>query len=104
MVLEGHRAEEREHFEPAVISIPQVFEVSLVSGDVDYLLRVVVAEMAEWTRIREALVGGSLGVSRVTTHVLMGKPKVFTGYPVAQEIIDPLTGRFYGSVYAPGTL
>ena len=38
--------------------------------------------MAEWTRISEGLAGADLGVDRIVTHVLMGKPKVFTGYPV----------------------
>ena len=63
-------------------ALPQVVEVSDVSGDVDYILKIVVGNMAEWNRLREQLTGGDLGVERVTTHVLMRKPKMFVGYPV----------------------
>ena len=57
-------------------------EVSDVSGDVDYLLKVVVRDMAEWTGLKDNLLGRGLGVRRITTHVLMRKPKIFEGYPI----------------------
>ena len=47
-------------FEAAVGALPQVVEASHVSGDVDYLLKIVVADMMEWTRLREQFVGGDL--------------------------------------------
>lgn len=80
--LVGSRAEETARFEAAMAALPQVVEISDVSGDVDYILKVVVGSMAEWNRLREQLTGGDLGVDRITTHVLMRKPKVFVGYPV----------------------
>lgn len=82
VVLEGHGADDLARFETAIAALPQVVEASHVSGEVDYLLKVVVADMQEWTRLRGELVGGDMGVSRVTTHVLMRKPKIFVGYPV----------------------
>ena len=57
-------------------------EASHVTGAFDYLLKVVVRDMASWTRLAEDLVARDLGVERVSTHVLMDKPKVFRGYPV----------------------
>lgn len=83
VTLEGHRPDEQARFEAAMEALPQVVEASHVSGDVDYILKIVVADMAEWTRLREQFVGGSLGVDRITTHVLMRKPKIFVGYPIA---------------------
>lgn len=83
ITLEGRLADERLRFEAAIARFPQIVEASHVSGDIDYILKVVVANMPEWTRLRDELVEGGLGVSRVTTHVLMSKPKIFVGYPVS---------------------
>lgn len=75
-------ADEVEHFEKAIAALPQVVEISDVSGDVDYILKIVVRNMAEWNRLREQLTAGDFGIDRLTTHVLVRKPKVFVGYPV----------------------
>lgn len=80
--LEGRHPGEQQRFEEAITAIPNVVEVSDVSGEVDYLLKVVVADMGEWTRLKDELMKRDLGIRRVTTHVLMRKPKVFTGFPV----------------------
>ena len=82
VTLEGHRPDEQARFEAAIEALPQVVEASHVSGDVDYLLKIVVSDMTEWTRLREQFVGDNLGVDRITTHVLMRKPKIFVGYPI----------------------
>jgi len=82
VTLSGSRADETARFEAALMALPQVVEISDVSGDIDYMLKVVVGTMAEWNRLREQLAGGDLGVERITTHVLMRKPKIFVGYPV----------------------
>lgn len=83
--LEGRQPDEQTRFEAAIRALPNVVEVSDVSGDVDYILKVVVADMPEWTRLKEELIQGDLGIRRVTTHVLMRKPKIFTGYPVGDS-------------------
>ena len=82
VTLAGHRPEDMARFEDAIRARPQVVEASHVSGAYDYLLKVVVSDVAEWTRIGAELTGGDLGVERIITHVLMSKPKVFVGYPV----------------------
>lgn len=82
VTLAGSRAGEIARFEAAIQALPQVVEISDVSGEVDYILKVVVASMAEWNRLREQLTASDFGVERVTTHVLMRKPKIFTGYPI----------------------
>ncbi len=84
VALKGSRADETARFEAAMASLPQVVELSDVSGDVDYIAKIVVASMAEWNRLREQLTAGDLGIERITTHVLMRKPKIFVGYPVPE--------------------
>jgi len=53
-----------------------------MTGSYDYLLKVVVADMADWTRIAENLTSSETGVERISTHVMMNKPKFFEGYPI----------------------
>lgn len=82
IALNDHRAEHLAKFEELLCKLPQVVEASHITGDYDYLLKIVVADLAEWTRITEGLTGGDSGVERITTHIIMNKPKFFTGYPV----------------------
>ena len=82
VTLEAHRLDDLARFESAIDALPQVVEASHVSGKIDYLLKVVVADMAEWTRLREQLTSEAAGAAHITTHVLMRKPKIFVGYPI----------------------
>ena len=56
-----------------------------VSGAYDYLLKVVVADLPEWTRIAAQLTASGAGADRINTHVLLRKPKIFMGYPVGDQ-------------------
>ena len=67
---------------PVIVALPQVVESTHVSGAYDYLLKVVVADLAEWTRIGKNLTADQVGADRINTHVLLRKPKIFVGYPV----------------------
>ena len=82
VALKAHGADDLARFDAAVAALPQIVESSHVSGAFDYLLKVVVADLAEWTRITEQLTADEAGADRINTHVLLRKPKVFVGYPV----------------------
>lgn len=81
ITLKAHGSAELARFDTAIEAIPQIVEASHVSGAYDYLLKVVVTDMAEWNRLGEQLTAEA-GADRINTHVLMRKPKVFVGYPV----------------------
>lgn len=82
VTLRKHGPADLARFDAEVDAIPQIIESSHVSGAYDYLLKVVVTDMAEWTMIGQQLTGGDSGAERINTHVLMRKPKVFVGYPI----------------------
>ena len=84
ITLKGHGPEELARFDGAIEAVPQIVEASHVSGAYDYLLKVVVADIAEWTRIGEQLTAEQVGADRINTHVLLRKPKIFVGYPVRE--------------------
>jgi len=64
-----HREVESElsAFEDAVRDIPEVMECYLMSGEFDYLLRVVVADMADFERIHKTVLTRLPGVARVNS-------------------------------------
>jgi DNA-binding Lrp family transcriptional regulator len=54
-------------FEKAVRDIPEVMECYLMSGEFDYLIRVVVADMADFERIHKTELTRLPGVARVNS-------------------------------------
>lgn len=62
--LESQREERLEAFEEAVRHVPEVMECYLMSGDVDYIIRVVVRDAPDYERIHHILTRLT-GVARV---------------------------------------
>jgi DNA-binding Lrp family transcriptional regulator len=65
------REEDREltAFEDAVQDIPEVMECYLMTGEFDYLLRVVVSDMADFERLHREALTRLPGVARVNSSV-----------------------------------
>ena len=85
ITLSAHGSEAQARFDAAIAALPQIVEASHVSGAYDYLLKVVVRDLAEWTLIGEQLTSDAVGADRINTHVLLRKPKIFVGYPVREN-------------------
>lgn len=85
VTLSGHHPAEMAAFEKAISKIPQIVEASQTSGSFDYLLKVVLGDMPEWTGLAEGLTERGLGITKIVTHVMMKPTKVFRGYPVEPE-------------------
>lgn len=79
-----HREEERElaAFEEAVRNIPEVMECYLMTGEFDYLLRVVVSDMADYERIHRDSLTRLPGVARVNSSVTIRKVQKKTELPL----------------------
>ena len=79
-----HREEQSElaAFEEAVRDIPEVMECYLMTGEFDYLLRVVVADMADFERIHKEALTRLPGVARVNSSVAIRKVLKKTELPL----------------------
>ena len=79
-----HREEERElaAFEEAVKDIPEVMECYLMTGEFDYLLRVVVSDMADFERIHKEALTRLPGVARVNSSVAIRTVQKKTELPL----------------------
>lgn len=76
-----HSAEWREGFAQAVQSFPDVMEVYRMAGEMDYLLRVAVADMAAFDAFYRKLTD-AVAIKNVTSHFAMERMKFTTAYPV----------------------
>lgn len=74
-----------KRFANAVQSIPEIVEVYRMSGDVDYLLRVVVRDIAGYDRVYKNLIK-SVELSDVSSSFAMEEIKYSTALPVTGEI------------------
>ena len=79
-----HREEQSElaAFEAAVRNIPEVMECYLMTGEFDYLLRVVVADMADFERLHKEAVTRLPGVARVNSSVAIRTVQKKTELPL----------------------
>ena len=79
-----HREEERElaAFEEAVKNIPEVMECYLMTGEFDYLLRVVVRDMADFERLHKEALTRLPGVARVNSSVAIRTVQKTTELPL----------------------
>jgi DNA-binding Lrp family transcriptional regulator len=69
-------------FEEAVREIPEVMECYLMSGEFDYLLRIVVADMADFERIHKTELTRLPGVARVNSSFAIRTVRRKTALPL----------------------
>ena len=73
--LSRHTKEEQRAFERAVERAPEVRECHNVTGAVEYLLRVEVADLAAFKTFHTDVLGALPQVQSLTTYVIMDSPK-----------------------------
>ena len=76
-----HSPDWREAFARAVDSIPEIMEVYRMAGEMDYLLRIAVADMAAYDALYKRLTD-AVPIKNVTSHFAMERMKFTTAYPV----------------------
>lgn len=69
-------------FEKAVQKIPEVMECHLMTGEFDYLLRVVIEDMADFERLHNEALTRLPGVSRVNSSVAIRTVRKTTELPL----------------------
>lgn len=76
-----HGADWRRSFLDAVTSFPEVMDVFRMAGEMDYLLRVAVPDMAAFDALYQKLTE-AVAIKNVTSHFAMEQIKSSTVYPV----------------------
>jgi DNA-binding Lrp family transcriptional regulator len=73
--LSVHTKASQEAFERAMRAAPEVLECHNVTGTIEYLLRVEVADLAAFKVFHTDVLGTLPQVNSITTYVVMGSPK-----------------------------
>lgn len=73
--LADHTKAAQSAFEVAMIAAPEVLECHNITGTIEYLLRVEVADLAAYKRFHTDILGTVPGVRALTTYVVMASPK-----------------------------
>jgi len=73
--LSRHSNEAQRSFERACLAAPAVRECHNITGTVEYLLRVEVADLAAYKQFHNDVLGAFAWIATITTHVVMGSPK-----------------------------
>ncbi|MDT9597393.1 Lrp/AsnC family transcriptional regulator [Sphingosinicella rhizophila] len=81
-----HSREWLDGFAGKVMDMPEVMEVYRMAGDVDYLLRIVVGNMADFDDFYQRLIT-AFPLKNVTSRFAMERVKSTTAYPLPQ--LDP---------------
>ena len=76
-----HSADWRAAFAKVTAAMPEIMEVHRMAGEMDYLLRVTVADMMAFDRLYKRLTD-AVPIKNVTSHFAMERMKFTTAYPV----------------------
>jgi len=80
-----HTREWIERFNKAVADLPEVMEIYRMSGEIDYLLRVVVSSIKAYDQFYKKLID-RIELANVTSSFAMEQIKYTTALPVSVEI------------------
>ncbi len=80
--LTGQTEDTMERFERAVQRVPEILECHLMSGQFDYLLRVVAKDAEDYERIHRGKLSRLPGIQRIQSSLALRTVKAWAGYPV----------------------
>ncbi|MFQ5548591.1 MAG: Lrp/AsnC family transcriptional regulator [Woeseia sp.] len=83
IALNREEQSELAAFEAAVQNLPEVMECYLMTGEFDYLLRVVVSDMDDYERVHKESLTRLPGVARVNSSVAIRTVRKTTELPLA---------------------
>lgn len=81
--LSKHNVASSKSLEALINDTPEVMEAFYTSGQLDYILRVVVTDIAHWTDLAEEFMEREdLHIDTIVTHVIMRTTKPYSGFPI----------------------
>lgn len=86
VTLDNQKRETLVAFEDAVETVPEVMECYLMSGDADYLVRVLVRDANDYERVHREVLSGLPGVARLVSSFTIRRVFARTAMPVPDEV------------------
>ena len=82
VTLNAQSEEVLEKFEKAVARVPEILECHLMSGQFDYLLRVIAKDAEDYERIHRTRLARLPGLQRIQSSLALRTVKDWSGYPL----------------------
>ena len=82
VTLKRHLPEDFRAIEGLFAGDSRVLEAAEISGKSDYMVKVLVTDMAEWRDLTAQWTAGPWQIERVSSSVAMLRTKGFSGYPL----------------------
>ena len=86
ITLGKHRQSDFTLFQDVIKKNPYIVECLAVSGGIDYILRFVVCNVAQYQNLMDELLDQDIGIDKYFTYVVMKEVKPFAGYPLENLI------------------
>ena len=83
VTLANHRQADFERFERAVAATPEIVACWSVGGGVDYILKIMTADIDAYQRLVDGLLDRELGIDRYFTYIVSQTVKEETVLPLA---------------------
>jgi len=89
VTLDNQKRDTLVAFEEAVEHVPEVMECYLMSGDADYLVRVLVRDANDYERVHREVLSSLPGVTRLVSSFTIRRVFSRTAMPVPNEVHVP---------------
>jgi Lrp/AsnC family transcriptional regulator of ectoine degradation len=89
VTLGNHRQADFDRFERAVTGIPQIVACWSVGGGVDYILKVLAANIDAYQTLVDGMLDRDIGIDRYFTYIVTKTVKDDTVLPISMLIADP---------------
>jgi Lrp/AsnC family transcriptional regulator, leucine-responsive regulatory protein len=83
ITLSLHQDQPIERFRKAIADIPEVLECYHVSGEFDFMLKIVVRDMREYEKLVREKLSKIRGVGQIRTSFVLATPKFTTQIPLS---------------------
>jgi len=83
VTLANHRQADFDRFERAVAAIPEIVACWSVGGGVDYVLKIMAADIDAYQRLVDGLLDRDLGIDRYFTYIVTKTVKEETALPLS---------------------
>lgn len=90
VVLKRHQQSDFKRFEEAIASLEEITECLAIGGGMDYLMRVVVADIDTYQRFMDTLLDAGLGIDKYFTYIVTKSVKPSSGLPL-KKLLEKTT-------------
>lgn len=93
VTLGSHEAVDFSRFEKTIRGTPEVLDCYALGGGVDYLLHIVVPDVARYQALMERLLRADVGIHQYVTYVVTKHIKQSRGFPIPHLLAKSRSGQ-----------